>query len=224
VLDAMDDGIGHLARARPGVVLVVMGTHSPVAVRDWAATLALHGVRLVDAPVSGGDVGARDASLSIMVGGATDAVEQVRNLLSAMGSTVTHVGPVGAGQVAKAANQIVVGAAMAALGEALTLAAHGGVDPATMLAVLSGGLAASRVIDVKGDKLTGRDFTPGGAASAQLKDLGFALEAGRASGVALPVTAVVDQLYAAMVGSGRGGADHSGVIQVIEDLSARQLD
>jgi 2-hydroxy-3-oxopropionate reductase len=219
VLSATDGGAGALALAAPGAVLVVMGTHSPPDVRQWAAELAAHGLRLVDAPVSGGDVGALEASLSIMVGGADPDVDRVRDLLQAMGSGVHHVGPVGAGQVVKAANQIVVAATLTALGEALTLAGRNGIGPEVMLDVLSGGLAASRLIDVKRDKLVDRDFTPGGRAGLQLKDLRFALAAARESGVALPVTAVVDQLYAAMVATGRGDEDHSGIVQILEALS-----
>jgi 2-hydroxy-3-oxopropionate reductase len=219
VFGATAGGCGVLAAAASGVVLVLMGTHSPVAVRAWAEELAPLGVHLVDAPVSGGDVGAEEASLSIMVGGADADVAQVRNLLSAMGSTVDHVGDVGAGQLAKACNQIVVGATLTALGEALTLGASGGIGAEQLLDVLSGGLAGSRAIEVKRDKLVGRDFGPGGAARAQLKDLGFAVEAGRAAGVTLPMTAVIDQLYAAMVALGLGELDHSGIVQVIERLS-----
>jgi 2-hydroxy-3-oxopropionate reductase len=196
-----------------------MGTHSPVAVRAWAEDLRPLGVHLVDAPVSGGDVGAAEASLSIMVGGSEADVARVRNLLSAMGSAVHHVGDVGAGQLAKACNQIVVGATLTALGEALALGASGGIGVEQLLDVLAGGLAGSRAIDVKRDKLVSGDFSPGGAASAQLKDLGFAVEAGRAAGITLPVTAVVDQLYSAMVALGLGELDHSGIVQVIERLS-----
>jgi 2-hydroxy-3-oxopropionate reductase len=129
------------------------------------------------------------------------------------------VGDVGAGQLAKACNQIVVGATLTALGEALALGASGGIGVEQLLDVLAGGLAGSRAIDVKRDKLVSGDFSPGGAASAQLKDLGFAMEAGRAAGITLPVTAVVDQLYSAMVALGLGELDHSGIVQVIERLS-----
>jgi 2-hydroxy-3-oxopropionate reductase len=223
VLGATDGAAGALALAAPGAVVVVMGTHSPPDVRRWAAELATLGLRLVDAPVSGGDVGAQEASLSIMVGGDIDDVWRVRDLLAAMGSVV-HVGPVGAGQAAKAANQIVVAATLTALGEALTLADRNGIDAATLLDVLSRGLAGSRIIELKRDKLVDRDFRPGGRASLQLKDLRFALAAAREAGVALPVTAMVDQLYAAMVAAGHGDDDHSGIVQVLEALSGPPAD
>lgn len=212
---------GALATAARGAVVVVMGTVSPVGVAAWAESVAAQGFSVVDAPVSGGDVGAQDGTLSIMVGGSGDAVRRVRPVLVAMGSAVRHLGPVGSGQLAKACNQIVVGATLTALGEAVTLARAGGLDVPVLLDVLAGGLAGSRALEVKRARLETRDYEPGGAAVFQLKDLAIALEAARAAGVTLPVTSVVDQLYGAMVATGRGGDDHSGVVQVIEDMSGR---
>lgn len=212
---------GALAAAARGTVVAVMGTVSPVGVAAWAKETAAQGIEVVDAPVSGGDVGARDGTLSIMVGGSDDAVRQVRPILEAMGSSVRHLGPVGSGQLAKACNQIVVAATLTALGEAVTLARAGGLDAPALLDVLGGGLAGSRALDVKRSKLEAQSYDPGGAAAFQHKDLGFALEAARSSGVTLPVTAVVDQLYGVMSSTGHGGDDHSGVVQVIEDLSAQ---
>jgi 2-hydroxy-3-oxopropionate reductase len=210
---------GALASASPAAVLLVMGTVSPTAVREYAGELAARGVELVDAPVSGGDVGAREGSLSIMTGGTEDAVARVMPVLRAMGTVIRHCGPAGSGQLVKACNQIVVAATLTALGEALLLGRRGGIDATTLLDVLGGGLAGSRALDVKRDKLISQAFQPGGSASFQHKDLGFALEAARAEGVALPLTAVVDQLFGAMRWTGRGGLDHSGIIQVLEDLS-----
>jgi 2-hydroxy-3-oxopropionate reductase len=212
-----DDGL--LAGMGRGSVLVVMGTVSPVGVRELGARLEPAGVSLVDAPVSGGDVGAEQATLSIMVGGGPGDVARVRPLLEAMGTTVDHLGPLGAGQLAKACNQIVVAATLTALSEALVLARKGGLDAERVFAVLGGGLAASRVLEVKGPKLLGGDFRPGGAAAFQHKDLGFALAAARAEGVALPLTALVDQLYGAARWSGFGDDDHSVVVRIIERLA-----
>jgi 2-hydroxy-3-oxopropionate reductase len=210
---------GALAEAAPGTVVVVMGTVSPVAVRQWADEVAPAGVRVVDAPVSGGDVGARDASLSIMAGGDEADVARLQGVFAAMGNVVRHLGPLGSGQLAKACNQIVVATTLAALGEAVALGERGGLDVAELLGVLGGGLANSRLLEVKRDALVNHSFVPGGSASFQHKDLGFALEAGRAAGCALPVTAVVDQLFGAMRWTGHGDDDHSGIVQIIEALS-----
>jgi 2-hydroxy-3-oxopropionate reductase len=205
---------------RPGMLVAVMGTVSPVGVQGWASELAEGGVGVVDAPVSGGDVGARDGTLSIMVGGSDADVARLRSPFEAMGTVIRHLGPVGSGQLAKACNQVVVGATLAALGEAVLLGTRGGLRVEELLDVLAGGLAGSRALDVKRAALASRVFRPGGAARFQYKDLGFALDAGRAEGVALPVTAIVDQLYAAMCSTGHGDEDHSGVLQVIELLSS----
>ena len=204
---------------RPGMVVTVMGTVSPVAIREWAGRLADAGVAVVDAPVSGGDVGARDANLSIMAGGSPDAFAQMRPAFEAMGSMVRHLGPVGSGQLAKACNQIVVASTLTALSEALVLGTRGGLDVQQLLDVLAAGLAGSRALEVKRGALASRSFEPGGSAGFQHKDLGFALAAARAEGVALPLTAVVDQLFGAMRWTGHGEEDHSGIIQIIEALS-----
>jgi 2-hydroxy-3-oxopropionate reductase len=210
---------GALARALPGAIVVVMGTVSPVAVAEWGRVLAADGFAVVDAPVSGGDVGAREGTLSVMCGGDDAAVAAVRPVLEAMASSVRHLGPLGAGQLTKACNQIVVATTLTALAEAVTLARHGGLDVAEVLDVLAGGLAGSRALEVKREKLISDSYLPGGSAAFQHKDLGFALEAGRAEGVALPVTALVDQLFGAMRWTGHGEDDHSGVVRMIERLS-----
>jgi len=210
---------GALRRAAPGAVVVVMGTVSVPAVVALGRELGEDGFRVVDAPVSGGDVGAREARLSIMCGGEREDVETVRPVLAAMGSNVRRLGPLGAGQLTKACNQIVVATTLTALAEAVTLARRGGLDVSQVLDVLADGLAGSRALEVKRDKLVSGSYAPGGSAAFQHKDLGFALEAGRAEGVALPVTALVDQLYGAMRSTGHGEEDHSGIVQVIERLS-----
>jgi 2-hydroxy-3-oxopropionate reductase len=221
VLDREDGLLRGMGR---GGVLVVMGTVSVVGVRELGARLEPAGVSLVDAPVSGGDVGAEQATLSIMVGGDRDAFARVRPLLEAMGTTVDHLGPLGAGQLAKACNQVVVAATITALSEALVLARGGGLDPRRVFAVLAGGLAGSRVLELKGPKMVDGDFRPGGAAAFQHKDLGFALAAARAEGVALPLTALVDQLFGAARWGGFGDQDHSVVVRVIERLSGEPGD
>ena len=198
-------------------LLVVMGTVSPTAIRELGDRLP--DVRLVDAPVSGGDVGADAATLSIMVGGHADDVLRLRPYFAVLGTTVRHLGPLGAGQLTKACNQIVVAATLTAVSEALALAVKGGLDPAVVVEILQGGLAGSRVLDVKKEKWLSHDFAPGGRAVNQLKDLVFAVEAGREIGVPLPVTATVEQLYSAMCALGFGDDDHSGVLQVYETLS-----
>jgi 2-hydroxy-3-oxopropionate reductase len=210
---------GALSEAEPGAIVVVMGTVSPVAVAALGRELAEEGFSVVDAPVSGGDVGAREGTLSIMCGGESDDVAAVTPILSAMGPTVRNMGPLGSGQLTKACNQIVVATTLTALAEAVTLARDGGLDVAEMLDVLAGGLASSRALELKRDKLISGTYTPGGSAAFQHKDLGFALEAGRAEGVALPVTALVDQLFGAMRWTGHGEDDHSGIVQMIERLS-----
>jgi 2-hydroxy-3-oxopropionate reductase len=210
---------GALATAAPGAIVIVMGTVSPVGLRQWAGEIEASGVRVVDAPVSGGDVGARDATLSIMVGGADTDVARVLEPLRALGPVIRHLGPLGAGQLAKACNQIVVATTLTALGEAITLGTRGGLDVNELLDVLAGGLAGSRALEVKRQLLASHSFAPGGSASFQHKDLGFALEAAREGAVALPVTAVVDQLFGAMRWTGRGEDDHSGILQITELLS-----
>jgi 2-hydroxy-3-oxopropionate reductase len=212
-----EDGL--LRAMRQGSVLVVMGTVSPVGVRELGGRLEAVGIWVVDAPVSGGDVGAEEATLSIMVGGRAEDVDRVRPLFAAMGTTVDHLGPLGAGQLAKACNQVVVAATLTALAEALVLARKGGLDPRRVFALLAGGLAGSRVLELKGEKLLRRDFRPGGAAAFQHKDLGFALAAARDEGVALPLTALVDQLYGAVRWSGLGEDDHAVILRVLERLA-----
>lgn len=215
---------GVLAGAEPGTVLVVMGTVSPVAVRAWASSVAGAGVRAVDAPVSGGDVGAAAGTLSVMVGGDPADVARVLPVLEPMAGRVRHLGPLGAGQLAKACNQVVVATTLAALGEAVVLGRRGGLDVEELLDVLAGGLAGSRALEVKRELLAARSYVPGGSAAFQHKDLGFALEAARSEGVALPVTALVDQLFGSLRWTGHGEDDHSGVVQVIEALSGGGAD
>ena len=174
---------------------------------------------MLDAPVSGGDIGAIEGTLSIMVGGEKEDIERARPLFEAMGKTIVHVGAAGAGQTVKACNQIVVALVIEAVSEALVLGSKAGVKPEKVIEVLSGGLAANKVMEVKGEKFLSHDFAAGGKVEYHRKDLGIALAAGREYGVALPVTALVDQLFGTLVAQGKGGWDHSALITLIEEWS-----
>lgn len=178
---------------------------------------------MLDAPVSGGDVAAEQGMLSIMAGGEESDFARAHPLFEAMGETIVHVGESGAGQVTKAANQIVVALVLEAVSEALVLGSKAGVEPSQLIEVLSGGLAANRAMEVKRDKLLGHDFQPGGKVDFHHKDLGIALEAGREYGVSLPVTALVDQMFGELAATGRGGWDHSALLTLIEARSSHRI-
>jgi 2-hydroxy-3-oxopropionate reductase len=214
---------GLLEGAGEGSLIVDMSTSSPVLARELARLAHERGVGMLDAPVSGGDVGAEEGTLSIMAGGTEEDFQRAKPLFEAMGETVVHVGSSGAGQVVKAANQIVVALAIEAVSEALVLGSKGGVAPEKILEVLSGGLAANKVMEVKRDKLLEHDFEPGGKVEFHRKDLVIALEAGREYGVALPVTAVVCQMFEALMAKGRGGWDHSALLTVVEDWAQHRI-
>jgi 2-hydroxy-3-oxopropionate reductase len=205
-------------------LVVDMSTISPVVSRELAAEAKKKGASMLDAPVSGGDVGAIEGTLSIMVGGEEADFERARPLFDVMGGTVTHVGPAGAGQVTKAANQIVVALTIEAVSEALVLGSKGGVAPEKILGVLSGGLAGNKVMEVKREKFLSHTFDPGFRIELHHKDLGIALAAGREYGVALPITALVDQMLLSMMRKGFGSEDHSALLRVIEDLSQHEID
>lgn len=196
-------------------LLVVMSTVSPVDVVDMGRRLAEDGVRLVDAPVSGGPDGAQERTLSIMVGGESPDVEWVAPVLRIMGSTVRHMGPLGAGSLTKACNQTVVAATLAGLGEAVRLARAGGLDLQSVLEVLDGGLAGSAALRLKGERYLSEDFSDGGSCRNQLKDLGFVLEAGHHHGVHQPVSRLTHDLYSRLVEAGHGDLDHSAVVKEI---------
>jgi 2-hydroxy-3-oxopropionate reductase len=210
---------GILAGAHPGLVWADNSTIKPAAARAIAARLAGKGVLSLDAPVSGGDIGARDGTLAIMVGGPAEALEKVLPVFQAMGKTVTHVGAAGAGQVAKAANQIMVAAQMVALGELLVFAQKCGTDPQKVVAAIKGGAAQCWTLDVKPPRLFAGNRTPGFKASMQAKDLNIILETAREYGIPLPSAAVDAQLYNAMLQNGMGGLDNSAVIGIIEELA-----
>ncbi len=210
---------GLLEGVRDGSLIVDMSTSSPLLAQELSRTANTRGVGMLDAPVSGGDIGAIEGTLSIMVGGEKEDFERARPLFEAMGKTIVHVGAAGAGQTVKACNQIVVALVIEAVSEALVLGSKAGVKPEKVIEVLSGGLAANKVMEVKGEKFLSHDFAAGGKVEYHRKDLGIALAAGREYGVALPVTALVDQLFGTLVAQGKGGWDHSALITLIEEWS-----
>ncbi len=202
-----------------GQLLIDMSTIAPAAAIEVTEALAKRGAHTLDAPVSGGDKGAIAGTLSIMIGGDAADVERAMPLFEAMGKTIVHVGAAGAGQVVKACNQIVVALNYAAVSEALVLGAKAGVDPAKIVQVLSGGLAASRVLEMRGPTMLKHDFAPGFRVDLHRKDLGIALATGREQAVPLPVTALVSQIYDAVAAAGHGDLDHSALLTVVEGLA-----
>jgi 2-hydroxy-3-oxopropionate reductase len=204
---------------RPGTVVIDMSTISPVATRRLAAETARRGGTMLDAPVSGGDIGAIHGTLSIMVGGDPAVLERVRPILDAMGSRVIHIGESGAGQICKACNQLAIGGALAVVGELIALARKSGVDPAKVREALLGGFAASRVLEVHGQRILDGNFKPGFKTSLYYKDLGILLETARAAGVPMPVGAIVQQLVNAMMAAGRGDLDYSALATITFDLA-----
>jgi 2-hydroxy-3-oxopropionate reductase len=216
-----EDGV--LAGAREGALVVDMSTISPVVTRELAAEAAERGIGYVDAPVSGGDVGAREGTLSIMAGGSEEDVARARPLFEALGRTIVHVGPVGSGQVVKACNQVVVALTIEAVSEALVLGSKAGVDPAVIIEALSGGLAANRVMEMRGRNFLEHDFTPGFRVDLHHKDLGIALASAREYGVALPSTAAVNEMLQALRARGLGDRDHSALLTYVEELAQHRI-
>jgi 2-hydroxy-3-oxopropionate reductase len=210
---------GIIEGARAGLLYADMSTISPIVSQKVAAALAPRGVRVLDAPVSGGEKGAVDAALSIMVGGASADFDAALPIFRSLGKTITHLGPLGAGGFTKLANQIIVAMNLTALGEALTLAKKAGLDRELTLRALGGGLAGSKCLEQKTSNYLSERYTPGFKIDLHHKDLGLIMEAGRALGVPLPCTALVQELFGALRVRGRGGLDHSGVITLLEDLA-----
>jgi 2-hydroxy-3-oxopropionate reductase len=212
---------GVLDSAKPGTLLVDASTIRPdVAVR-LAGAARTRGMRAVDAPVSGGEAGAVEGTLSIMVGGDADDVAAARPVLEAVGTTVVHVGPAGAGQTVKAANQLVVAGTIQLVAEALVFLEAHGVDTQAAVTVLAGGLAGSRVLDRKAAGMIAREFRPGFRVDLHHKDLGIVTGAAREAGVAIPVGALVAQLMGALRAEGHGSLDHSALLLLVEQLSGR---
>src|SRR5437667_11321287 len=214
---------GGIEGAHAGLIVIDMSTISPIVTRTLADRLAERGIAMLDAPVSGGDKGAIAGTLSIMVGGEEATFQRCLPIFQALGKTVVHVGKSGAGQVVKACNQIVVALVIEAVSEALVLGSKAGVDPAKILQVLNGGLAANRVIERLGASMLEHDFAPGGRIKTHHKDLGIILELGRMYGVSLPVSAQVDQMFASLVTRGRGDLDHTALLTYLEDLADHQI-
>ncbi len=216
-----EDGI--IAGAHPGLIFVDNSTIKPASARYIAVELAKRGVRSLDAPVSGGDIGARDGTLTIMVGGPEDALEEVRPVFEAMGKSITHVGEAGAGQIAKGANQIMVAAQMVAMAELLIFAQKAGADPKKVVQAIRGGAAQCWTLDVKPPRLFAGNRNPGFKARMQAKDIQIVLETAREYGIPLPSAAVDAQLYTAMLQLGLQDADNSAVVAIIEKLAGVAL-
>jgi len=207
---------------RVGSTYIDMSTISPITTKKVAEAAEAKGVRVLDAPVSGGEKGAIEGTLTIMVGGSKEVFVDCLPVFQAMGKNIVYCGGIGSGQVVKACNQILVAGVLEAASEALVLGAKAGVDPEVVLTVIAGGYAM-RVLDVRGPLVLKRDFKPGFKSKLHYKDLGIALAAGAAYGVPLPVTGLIHEMMGAMKVSGRGEYDHSGIITVLEDLAKVEI-
>jgi len=216
-----DDGIaGALGK---GKTVVDMSSISPIETQDFARRIEASGADWLDAPVSGGEVGAKAASLTIMVGGRDEVFARIQPLFALMGKNITHVGPAGAGQITKVANQIIVALNIASVGEALVFASKAGADPARVRQALMGGFAASRVLEVHGERMIKRTFNPGFRIKLHQKDLNLALQGAKALGVALPNTASTAQLMQACAANGLADSDHSALVQALELMAAHRV-
>ncbi|MFL5658101.1 MAG: 2-hydroxy-3-oxopropionate reductase [Ktedonobacteraceae bacterium] len=223
VQEVMTGENGVLAGAKANALVIDMSTISPLVTQQLAQEAQARGVRMLDAPVSGGDVGAQQGTLSIMVGGGSEDFERAKPLFEVLGKTIVHVGGTGAGQVVKACNQVVVALTIEAVSEALVLGSKAGVDPAVIIQVLSGGLAANRVMEMRGPNFLQHNFQPGFKIALHEKDLGIALATGHEYGVPLPVTAIVDQMLQALKVRGQGEQDHSALLTLIEDWAQHRI-
>ena len=212
-----EDGV--IAGVREGMLVIDMSTIAPATAREVHAALAERGVEAVDAPVSGGEPAAVDGQLSIMAGGSEAAVERAAPIFAELGKATTHIGEAGAGQVAKAANQVVVALTIQAVAEALTLASKAGVDPARVREALLGGFAQSKILEAHGEKMLEDRFEPGFRIELHRKDVGIALDTARDQGVALPATAGVAELFNALIAQGSGSLDHSALVTLYRQLS-----
>ena len=216
-----EDGVA--AGLSPGKVVVDMSSISPVETKEYARKIQALGCGYLDAPVSGGDVGARNATLSIMCGGEPAVFERVKPVFELMGKNITLVGAVGDGQTAKVANQIVVALTINAVAEGLLFAAKAGADPAKVRQALLGGLATSRILEILGERMVKRTFDPWLLIALHQKDLNLALTAARQLGLALPATATAQQLFSACVAHGGAAWDHSGLVRALEKLSGFEI-
>lgn len=216
----LGDG-GVFAHARPDLIYIDASTIRPDAAARLAEQGRARGIRVLDAPVSGGEKGAVDGTLSIMVGGSAEDFAAARPVFEAIGQTIVHVGPPGAGQTVKAANQLIVAGVIGVVAEAITFLEAYGVDTAAAVKVLRGGAAGSAILDRKADSMLIRDFTPGFRAALHHKDLGIVQSAAREAGVVLPLGTAVAQLMASLTAQGYGDLDHTALLHLIETLSGR---
>ncbi len=210
---------GILAEAKPQTTIIDMSSINPLVSQKVGAACAARGVDFLDAPVSGGEPKAIEGTLSIMVGGDEKAFQKAEPILNCMGSSVTLTGPVGAGNATKLANQIIVACNIAAMGEALTLAASCGLNPEVVVNAIKGGLAGSAVLSAKGPMLIARNFKPGFKIQLHRKDLRNALQTAEANGVFLPITSFVQQMLGSLIGEGKGDLDHSAIATFVEEAS-----
>jgi len=215
------DGVAEGARL--GSVVVDMSSISPIATKEFAKKLGALGVKMLDAPVSGGQVGAEKATLSIMVGGQPEVFEQIKPYFEIMGKNIVHIGDNGAGQTCKVANQIVVALTIEAIGEALLFASKAGADPAKVRAALLGGFAQSRILELHGERMIGRSFDPGFRIRLHQKDLNLALQTARNLGLSLPNTATAQELFNAVAAHGGSELDHSAMVLALETLANHKV-
>jgi 2-hydroxy-3-oxopropionate reductase len=204
---------------KPGAIVVDMSSISPIATKDFAKRLSAMGVKMLDAPVSGGQVGAQNATLSIMVGGEVNVFERIKPYFERMGKNIVHIGDNGAGQTCKVANQIVVALTIEAVAEALLFASKAGADPGKVRAALLGGFAQSRILDLHGERMIQRKFDPGFRIRLHQKDLNLALQAARSMGLCLPNTSTTQELFNAVAAQGDSELDHSALVLALEKLA-----
>jgi 2-hydroxy-3-oxopropionate reductase len=214
---------GIFAGAKPGMLPIDMSSISPIIARKLGAEAKKLGCDMLDAPVSGGEAGAISATLSIMIGGEAAAVERAMPIFESLGKNIVHVGDTGAGQITKAANQMIVGTTIAIVSEALVLARKAGVDPAKVRQALLGGFAQSKILEAHGQKMLEHNFKPGFRIRLHDKDMKIALEAGFEYGVPLMVTGQVAQMISAMKAMGNGDLDHSALVKLTEELANTEL-
>lgn len=217
--DALFGDTGVAKGLSAGKTVVDMSSISPVETKEYAQKIESLGCYYLDAPVSGGDVGAKNATLSIMVGGSQEVFDRVKPVFELMGKNITLVGSTGDGQTCKVANQIVVALTINAVAEGLLFAAKAGADPAKVRQALMGGLATSRILEVHGERMINRTFAPGFRIALHQKDLNLALGAAKSMGLALPATSAVQQLFSACIAHGGAAWDHSGMVRALEKLS-----
>ncbi len=219
VADVLFSEVGVAAGIKPGKTIVDMSSISPIETREFAEKIEALGCDYLDAPVSGGEVGAKAASLTIMVGGKQDVFEKVRPLFELMGKNITLVGGVGDGQICKVANQIIVALTIEAVGEALLFASKAGADPSKVRQALTGGFAASRILEVHGQRMIERSFDPGFRIQLHQKDLNLALSSARTLGIGLPNTATCQELFNTCAAHGGSAWDHSAMVRALEIMS-----